>query len=341
MIQNLVSLRFIFIFLIYLSHISYMGFPEFDFGGECGVSFFFVLSGFVLSLRYGESIVSGEFRHRHFMVHQIAKFYPLHLLILAITIGLNFKNLDGHYLLMMLPTVVLCQSWLLRPEFYFAGNAVSWFLCDIIFLYLLFPYIYKVVAKRKYALMALALTVYFAYVACVPKEKYNDFVYLFPPSRIIDFSLGIVSYKLYLHIESRVDTSTKAYGLELLAIAILAATCWLYPMVDPRLHCAALLWPMSIACVVAFAASDKHHTWLTTALHNPIIMMCGTVSFEFFLLHPIINWNAFVLLNKVGLSHMPMIELAVCLGVVIFFSWLTNRYFTRRAATIFSKIVKI
>ena len=49
MIKTLQSLRFFFIMLVVLSH--YIG-TSFDFGGECGVSFFFVLSGFVLSLAY-------------------------------------------------------------------------------------------------------------------------------------------------------------------------------------------------------------------------------------------------------------------------------------------------
>ena len=53
MIHTLQSLRFIFIMLVVLSH--YIG-SSFDFGGECGVSFFFMLSGFVLSLAYSERI---------------------------------------------------------------------------------------------------------------------------------------------------------------------------------------------------------------------------------------------------------------------------------------------
>lgn len=337
MIQNLVSLRFVFIMLIYLSHISYMGFPAFDFGGESGVAFFFVLSGFVLSLRYGESVMAGEFRQGRFMKHQIAKFYPLHLAILALTVCLNYRNVDGHYLLMMLPSVLLVQSWLLRPEFYFAGNAVSWFLCDIIFLYLLFPYIYKVMAKRRYGIIIAALLAYFVYIACVPKDRYNDFVYAFPPSRIFDFAIGIMCYRLYSRFAIRVDSAKKACCIELIAIAVAVATYLVYPMVDPRLHCAALLWPMSMACVVAFAVSDKWPTAMSRLLHNSWLTACGAVSFEFFLLHPIINCNAFVFLNKVGLSNHSIIELAVCLCAVVLFSWLTNRYFTRRAATIFYK----
>ncbi|MBQ7870061.1 MAG: hypothetical protein IJ355_07030 [Prevotella sp.] len=47
MIETLQSLRFIFFVMIFMSHFGYDGRPTFDAGGDCGVSFFFILSGFV------------------------------------------------------------------------------------------------------------------------------------------------------------------------------------------------------------------------------------------------------------------------------------------------------
>lgn len=49
-IRTLQGARFLFVVLIYMSHCVTENIVEpFDFGGEIGVSFFFVLSGFVLS----------------------------------------------------------------------------------------------------------------------------------------------------------------------------------------------------------------------------------------------------------------------------------------------------
>ena len=50
MIETLQALRFIFVLMIFMSHFTYRGICAFDAGGDCGVSFFFILSGFVLSL---------------------------------------------------------------------------------------------------------------------------------------------------------------------------------------------------------------------------------------------------------------------------------------------------
>ena len=50
MISALQSLRFVFVMMIFMSHFSYGGLMPFDAGGDCGVAFFFLLSGFVLTL---------------------------------------------------------------------------------------------------------------------------------------------------------------------------------------------------------------------------------------------------------------------------------------------------
>ncbi|WP_374211133.1 acyltransferase family protein [Hoylesella buccalis] len=72
--STLQGARFLFVLLIFLSHCSspYITSP-FDFGGECGVSFFFILSGFVLSLGYGPRVSRGEFRTRQFFWRHFMK----------------------------------------------------------------------------------------------------------------------------------------------------------------------------------------------------------------------------------------------------------------------------
>jgi len=49
------GIRIVFALLVYISHCSTPNIATpFDFGGECGVAFFFSLSGFVLSWGGGE-----------------------------------------------------------------------------------------------------------------------------------------------------------------------------------------------------------------------------------------------------------------------------------------------
>jgi len=50
--------------LVVMSHI--IG-KSFDFGGESGVSFFFILSGFILSYAYGKKVAEGTFGTKAFI----------------------------------------------------------------------------------------------------------------------------------------------------------------------------------------------------------------------------------------------------------------------------------
>ncbi len=44
---------------------------------------FFIISGFVLSLSYGERLVKEEMSNKKFFLSRIFKLYPLHLLVIA------------------------------------------------------------------------------------------------------------------------------------------------------------------------------------------------------------------------------------------------------------------
>ena len=63
---TLQSLRFVFVMMIFMSHFAYRGVSPFDAGGDCGVTFFFLLSGFTMSMGYGCSIADGSFRLAHY-----------------------------------------------------------------------------------------------------------------------------------------------------------------------------------------------------------------------------------------------------------------------------------
>lgn len=345
MIKNLTSLRFVFIFLIYLSHISYMGFPVFDFGGECGVSFFFVLSGFVLARRYGGEIESGAFKHKRFVLRQLAKFYPLHILLLLIGTLIGISQVDSGYLMKLLLSILLVQSWIPDVSYYYAGNAVSWFLADILFLYIVFPYLYRVAQLRWQRLVAVAVAVaslYMIYLSFVPVDRYNDFVYAPPLLRSIDFTLGILACRVHNSLGGSLSKRSAAYVWETATVALGVATFMAYPYIDPRFHCAMLLWPMSFLFVLVFALSDQSGTMLASLLHSRVLLFLGGISFEIFLTHPLINWNEYVILGKLGIDVASYTCLCVCLcfaGIALG-SWIVKRYFVDRLYVLLTRKIQ-
>ena len=112
--------------------------------GHLGVTFFFVLSGFVLTWSW-----RAETDRRTFYWRRFARIYPLHLLtlLLAIPVFYRFtvdpsepwiKTFDAGLLLL---SVVLLQGWSRDPAVLFSGNPAAWTLTVEAFFYALHPFL--------------------------------------------------------------------------------------------------------------------------------------------------------------------------------------------------------
>lgn len=168
MIETLHSLRFVFIMLIVVSHL--VG-SKFDFGGECGVSFFFILSGFVLSYAYGEKVKTGQFRTWSLLRRQLLKFYPLHLLMLVgialIDVGQDRCYDYGGRLTALLKTPVMLWLGSISMEIY---------LTHIFVFRSVFSVLRAVGVSKAYVLMAIGVAVLLP-VCYLTKRFFVDKIY--------------------------------------------------------------------------------------------------------------------------------------------------------------------
>ncbi len=103
--HSLEALRFFAFFKVYLLHIPLQGdFPIFSYlkgGGGIGVSFFFVLSGFLITyLLAFEKLSKGKINVKNFMVRRSLRIWPLFylLVILAYLLPYDFKSLIGFHM---------------------------------------------------------------------------------------------------------------------------------------------------------------------------------------------------------------------------------------------------
>ncbi|MFE6995306.1 acyltransferase family protein [Microbacterium sp. NPDC057659] len=114
--------------------------------GYLGVTFFFVLSGFVLTWSWRPSVGIGTFYWR-----RIARIFPLHLTALALAIPVFYSltpdpahpwenPFDGGVLLL---NVFLLQGWSRDLNVLFSGNPAAWTLTAELFFYALHPFIMK------------------------------------------------------------------------------------------------------------------------------------------------------------------------------------------------------
>ena len=86
----LTSLRFVAALLVFLFHFPPEG-PVWSVvagEGHVGVNIFFVLSGFLIALRYGEGFARGEIRLADYFLRRAARILPLYYAVLFLSLGL-------------------------------------------------------------------------------------------------------------------------------------------------------------------------------------------------------------------------------------------------------------
>lgn len=294
MIETLHSLRFIFFMMIFMSHFSYAGVEGFEAGGKCGVSFFFMLSGYIMAHVYGAAIGSGRFDSTAFMRRRILKIFPVHFLCLLVFFVFNVRHLDGLGYMRLLSNMLLLQSWIPLQDFYFSGNAESWFLSSVMFCYVAFQLLFRILSRgsvRRVCLVLSALVAsYLAYVCVLPDGQSVPFVYINPAVRAVDFSIGIILWRIAgTGIAGRAGYGRSVAGdtaMELLVVAACAASLTAYPYVGEKFALASLFWPADAAVILLFS-SDGSKGLLSALLRRRFMIYLGGVAFLMFMVHTI------------------------------------------------------
>lgn len=327
-------------FLIFMSHFSWMNTEEFYFGGECGVSFFFMLSGFVLSHAHGKEVTDNRFRHKRFIARQLFKIYPLHIatLIGIILIGIKAGNYPdiGNIAL----NITLLQSWIPIPEIHFGFNSVSWFLSDMMFFYIMFPVLLKYIktASRLHIFFGItAIAAAYTYIQTeIPEQMVNSVLYVSPALRIIDFTIGIVLYRLYASEMTRSFVKKiKSCGngmanlIECVAILIMIATYCIYQTTEQSWRCASIFWITMPIFIYIMAISNEAGGIISYLLKNKKAIWMSSLTMEIFMTHKIIIDLIKNVLIKINVDPGYLLTCAICIATTITASYLTDKYFVR------------
>ncbi|MET7771978.1 acyltransferase [Nocardia sp. NPDC005366] len=282
--------------------------------GAVGVTFFFVLSGFIIYWSFRPGDTAARFYRR-----RLLKIYPTHL-VAAVAFVL-VANVPLHRLVVWLPNALLVHTWV--PKWTMVGgmNVPSWSLGAEMFFYLSFPVALPLVRRIRgdrvlwvmIGLVVFVLALHTAYYLCFPGPKGIENVfaprlvpgevspscelhscpiwfaqddipvalsywlsYTFPLSRLPEFFVGVLAARLVL--EGRWTSTRLQWPLTTLAAAY--AMTWVVPV---NFKMSALVLAPMTALVATLAARDIagiRGLGLNTA---PSVVYLGNISFAFYL----------------------------------------------------------
>ncbi|MGQ5656440.1 acyltransferase family protein [Streptomyces sp. EKR5.2] len=243
--------------------------------GATGVSFFFVLSGFVLMWSARPNDRAPAFWRR-----RIARVYPVHLATAAIALAMAY-TLDHREMPtahQALANVLLVHSWW-RP-WWQTLDPVSWSLACEAFFYALFPLLALLLRRldvRGSAALALASVLAVPALGCADAHHWlGQTVNSFPAARLPEFVLGAAVARLVLLGRWR------GPGLEAsLALAVIGY--FFVPQVTPG-------YPATACTIVGFAllipaAAVADLRGLPSLWRHRRLVRLGELSFAFYMVH--------------------------------------------------------
>lgn len=321
-IRCLTSMRFLAAAMIVVFHSG--GRLTTLFALEQGVSFFFVLSGFILTNVY--PTLSGGQRIRDFYVARVARIWPAHVvtfLLLLCLIAPEGWRWDGKWQVIF-TNLFLVHSWIPIANYYFSFNSVSWSISTEALFYLAFPFlIYRLDRTWRWKLAYTAIFVvgllWIANFVHVPAYNFSNYstvttrglAFISPFVRILEFVFGMVVASLCLRWrERKIFAMIPTWwwtSLELGALAIALFCCWYSRRFDFDSQNAFSVYMVGSGSFPAFGLVigilSFERGMVARFLSMGWLVLLGEISFAIYLVHQIIG--RFISQNSPVFASLP------------------------------------
>jgi len=201
---------------------------------DIGVSYFFLLSGFIMIIAYSKE---KEINVLHYYQKRLARIYPIYFLAIIATF-VYFVFIDKYINWPSLfISLLLLQAWL--PGHATELNAAAWTLVIELFFYSIFPLLYnKIYQKVNYKKLILPIIalwlvsqiflnwfLYSKFYTGFPSNS-HEFIFYFPLLHLNEFLLGNLAGLWFV---KKLINKQKNYDFYILILTILLYLAILYP----------------------------------------------------------------------------------------------------------------
>lgn len=277
--------------------------------GYLGVTFFFVLSGFILQLTYRGRIARAD-QVGKFAVARFARLYPVYFL--AVLAMLPFVTVMGWG---DVPQLLLLHWWVPNGALGWTDwNMPSWTLSVEFFFYLCFPWISRLAERvGSGTLLGLVLAL-LGFVAVTASSALIDnqfalFAWMkwtpVPLLRLPEFLIGVAVAELHLR---GYKLSIPAWPIALLLAAGLGITA------SPRI--AAFVTTMSALLIASIAGNQ--YSRFARALSARWLVLLGGASYALYLMHQPVHFAVLASLGPAKTMVVLQYPLLIAVSVALF-----------------------
>ncbi len=304
--------------------------------GVAGVSFFFVLSGFILTYNYWDKFKFGISRldFKTYLMARFARIYPMHVAaLLFMTAMIFWHGRSGQTLYSWILQLLLVQAFV--PRLWTEWNGVAWSISAEAFFYLLFPLFVSFVlaraGRRKDLLIIAAIcygveaTLFTGAIAWlkfrfgrVDFDALTDMAFVAPYFRIWEFFIGCCLGRIYLLGAPAIFMRPGRRNSLLAASLAASAGVIVLPVFVPIAHAFAwhvLFTPIFGLMILCLAAGP---TFFTPILANRAALLLGEASYSLYLIHLAIFEIVETVHGPFYHHRWPMaLVIAACVGLSI------------------------
>jgi peptidoglycan/LPS O-acetylase OafA/YrhL len=336
-IPELTALRILAALCVVVSHLHGFGIVSAEHvhrildGGRPAVSFFFVLSGFIMNHKYPHLHAGDYVATKRYAQSRVARLYPTLLLALCIAFPsviylaathareqlLEFYALKDHYSFWLIASALAqilgLTGWIPAAAINQPWNGPAWSLsCEFLF-YAVFPFIRPILQQQSSKLII--STVIMAWIlqgiwivaidAFIAPNRAGFLVYQFPLTHIFEFMLGICAGIVVSRFNGH-QLNVLSIVTTIIAMLVLAVIYFLKAYMPAYYG----LTPIFAVLIVGTVRSSGS-LWLAP-LRNGIVVALGHASYALYMIHVPILIGASVLgiATRIGWFWLPLVMLA-------------------------------